>query len=77
MKREKQHTSQHRSTTSARPQGVGEGSDPERTDPDRASQAREEVRQRQPVGAFDARAIRELSLAVPADPTSLRRTTRP
>ena len=38
--------------------------------------AREEVRARQPLGAFDARAFRELSQAVPIDPRSLRRTIR-
>jgi prophage regulatory protein len=76
MKREMQYAGRHRSTAGASPQGVGEGSDQQGTDPDRASHAREEVRQRQPLGAFDARAIRELSLAVPADPASLRRTIR-
>jgi prophage regulatory protein len=76
MKREMQYAGRHRSTADASPQGVGEGSDQRATDPDRASRAREEVRQRQPLGAFDARAIRELSLAVPADPASLRRTIR-
>ena len=43
---------------------------------DRARNAREEVRQRQPTGAFDARAFRKLSQAVPIDPRSLRRTIR-
>jgi prophage regulatory protein len=76
MKREMQRAGRQRSTTSARPKGVGEGSDTEATDPERACHAREEVRQRQPLGAFDARAIRELSLAVPTDPASLRRTIR-
>ncbi len=38
--------------------------------------AREEVRRRQPRGAFDARAIRELSQAVPTDQRLLRRTIR-
>ena len=41
-----------------------------------ARNAREEVRRRQPRGAFDARAIRELSQAVPTDPRLLRRTIR-
>lgn len=38
--------------------------------------AREEVRRLQPRGAFDARAIRELSQAVPTDQRLLRRTIR-
>lgn len=41
-----------------------------------ARNAREEVRRHQPRGAFDARAIRELSQAVPTDPRLLRRTIR-
>lgn len=41
-----------------------------------ARNAREEVRRRQPRGAFDARAIRELSQAVPTDQRLLRRTIR-
>ena len=41
-----------------------------------ARNAREEVRRRQPRGAFDARAIRELSQAAPTDPRLLRRTIR-
>ena len=43
---------------------------------DRARHAREAIRTRQPLGAFDARAIRELSQAAPTDPKSLRRTIR-
>ena len=43
---------------------------------DRARHAREAIRTRQPLGAFDARAIRELSQAAPSDPKSLRRTIR-
>ncbi|WP_413894092.1 helix-turn-helix transcriptional regulator [Candidatus Skiveiella danica] len=43
---------------------------------DRARHAREAVRARQPLGAFDARAIRELSQAVPTDPKGLRRIIR-
>lgn len=41
-----------------------------------ARNAREKVRRHQPRGAFDARAIRELSQAVPTDPRLLRRTIR-
>lgn len=43
---------------------------------ERARHAREAIRARQPRGAFDARAIRELSQAAPTDPTQLRRTIR-
>lgn len=43
---------------------------------DRARHAREAVRARQPLGAFDARAIRELSQSVPTDPKGLRRIIR-
>ena len=43
---------------------------------ERARHAREAIRARQPRGAFDARAIRELSQAAPTDPAQLRRTIR-
>lgn len=43
---------------------------------ERARYAREAIRARQPVGAFDARAIRELSQAAPTEPARLRRTIR-
>ena len=43
---------------------------------ERARYAREAIRARQPRGAFDARAIRELSQAAPIDPAHLRRTIR-
>jgi len=50
------------------------GRDTRRVDP--GKRVRDEVRARQPMGAFDARAIRELTQAVPLDPTNLRRTIR-
>jgi len=75
MKREMQSSSRTQSTTDAISQGVGTP-DAETTVAERAKNAREEVRQRQPLRAFDARAIRELSQAVPTDPRSLRRTIR-
>ena len=37
---------------------------------------REAVRETEPLGAFDARAIRELYMAAPTEPKSLRRTIR-
>jgi predicted DNA-binding transcriptional regulator AlpA len=43
---------------------------------DGADSLREAVRETDPWGAFDARAIRELSKAAPADPKKLRRTIR-
>lgn len=76
MKRGMQYIGRTQSTTAARPQGVGARSDRENTVSERGRNAREEVRERQPLGAFDARAIRELSQAVPIDPRTLRRTIR-
>ena len=52
-------------------QAVGES-----TISDRARSAREAVRGRQPLRAFDAKAIRELSQAARTDQTLLRRTIR-
>jgi predicted DNA-binding transcriptional regulator AlpA len=43
---------------------------------DGADLLREAVRETEPLGAFDARAIRELYKAAPADPKGLRRTIR-
>jgi prophage regulatory protein len=43
---------------------------------DAAEVLREAVRETEPLGAFDARAIRELYKAAPADPKGLRRTIR-
>jgi hypothetical protein len=61
VKREMQYAGRHRSTACASPQGVGEGSDQEATDPDRVRNDRVEMRERQPLRTSDARAIRELS----------------
>jgi prophage regulatory protein len=71
-----QYTSRPQSTTASGPQGVGARSDSEANVSKCARDVREEVRERQPVRAFDARAIRELSQAVLTDPRSLRRTIR-
>ena len=76
MKRRMQYTGRTQSTTSAKHEGVGARSDPETTVAELPRNAREEVRERQPLQAFDARAFRELSQAVPIDPQSLRRTIR-
>jgi prophage regulatory protein len=45
-------------------------------DRDGASLLQEAVRESEPLGAFDARAIRELHSAAPTDPKGLRRTIR-
>lgn len=49
---------------------------PESDGADGVVRLREHAREREPLGAFDARAFRELSKAVPANPRSLRRTLR-
>lgn len=76
MKRGTQYTGRTQSTTAARPPGNGARSEPDANAMEWPRNAREEVRQRQPRGAFDARAFRELSQAVPTDPKSMRRTIR-
>ena len=43
---------------------------------DGAALLRQAVRETEPLGAFDSRAIRELHKAAPADPKELRRTVR-
>jgi prophage regulatory protein len=43
---------------------------------DTGTQLREAVRETEPPGAFDARAVRDLYKAVPTDPIGLRRTIR-
>jgi prophage regulatory protein len=53
-----------------------QGGDMSATASERASHVRESIRARQPIGAFDARAIRELSQTAPTDPAHLRRTIR-
>lgn len=55
---------------------AGQQADTELTVSDRARYGRQAIRARQPLGAFDASAIRELSQAAPTDPTRLRRTVR-
>lgn len=64
------------SASATRPETGAAQSNTGDTVSERARNARQEVRQRQPRGAFDARAIRELSQAVPTDPQLLRRTIR-
>ena len=76
MKRGMQYTGRTQSTTCERHQGIGARSDPETNVAEWPRNAREEVRDRQPLRAFDARAFRELSQAVAIDPQSLRRTIR-
>ena len=76
MKRGMQHTVRRQSTTAARPQGSGAQADQVTALSECPRNAREEVRERQPLGAFDARAFRALSQAVPTNPQSLRRTIR-
>ena len=76
MKQGMLYTDRTQSTGAARPLGNSTQPDRETTDSEGTRNAREEVRQRQPLGAFDARAIRELSQAAPTDPRSLRRTIR-
>ena len=55
---------------------VGQDADTAVPVSERARYAREAIRARQPIGAFDARAIRELSQAASTDPAQLRRTIR-
>ena len=57
-------------------QSTGRDAGSEATASERARHAREAIRARQPRGAFDAKAIRELSQSAPADPAQLRRTIR-
>ena len=76
MKRGMQYTGRTQETTGARDQGDGARSEPEGNGTNWSRSTREKVRERQPMRAFDARAFRELSQAVPIDPKSLRRTIR-
>jgi prophage regulatory protein len=76
MKRGTQNAGQMQSATGAKPHGVGASTETETAAAQLARNAREEVRARQPRGAFDARAFRELSQSAPIDPRSLRRTIR-
>jgi prophage regulatory protein len=76
MKRGTQYANQTQSAAGAKPHGGGTSTEMEIDAAQLPRNAREEVRARQPQGAFDARAFRELSQAVPIDPRSLRRTIR-
>ena len=76
MNREIQGSHWMQSSTSATSEAGTDVSNVGAGTTDRARLAREEVRRRQPRGAFDARAFREMSQAVPTDPRSLRRTIR-
>ncbi len=70
MKRERTRT------IAAGPAESVETCDRETRPVDPGKQSRDEVRSRQPVGASDARAIRELTQAARVGPTTLRRTIR-
>lgn len=76
MKRGMQYAGRTQATTGARDQGGGARSEPEANGVNWSRNARDEARERQPLRAFDARAFRELSQAVPIDPKSMRRTIR-
>ena len=76
MKRENQISRGMQLASSATTHGSADASNVGAAAGNGAMNAREEVRRRQPRGAFDARAIRELSQAVPTDPRLLRRTIR-
>ncbi|MFO7543361.1 MAG: AlpA family phage regulatory protein [Thiobacillus sp.] len=58
------------------PEKVVVGAGKENHPMDHGKQIRDAVRARQPVGSFDARAIRELTQTARVDPTTLRRTIR-
>lgn len=76
MKRMTQNAGSMQSEIGAKPHGVATSAGMNIATAQLPRNAREEVRARQPRGAFDARAFRELSQAVPIDPRSLRRTIR-
>jgi len=76
MKRENQISRGMQLASSATAHGSADASNVVDAAGNGAMNAREEVRRRQPRGAFDARAIRELSQAAPTDPRLLRRTIR-
>ena len=75
MKRANQYADRALTTAGTSSLATGQDGAGEATVSDRARYARE-IRARQPLGAFDARAIRELSRAAPTAPTTLRRTIR-
>jgi prophage regulatory protein len=76
MKRANQYVDQATTTTNTTTLAKGQATAGEATISDRARHARDAIRARQPLGAFDAKAIRDLSQAAPTDLTSLRRTIR-
>ena len=76
MKREMQCADGRGSIAVTDPAEAIETSDQGTRPLDPGKRVRDEVRARQPMGAFDARAIRELTQAARVDPTNLRRTIR-
>lgn len=76
MKREMQYTGRTQATTGAKTQDVGALPEAETNGVKWSRNARDEVREREPLRAFDARAFRELSQSAPIDPKSIRRTIR-
>ncbi|MBP9591221.1 MAG: AlpA family phage regulatory protein [Steroidobacteraceae bacterium] len=81
MKRGRQFGDTARAAGITKPKGVdprldGEIEDDRAAGRDGADFLREAVRETEPLGAFDGRAIRELYKAAPADPKKLRRTIR-
>jgi len=81
MKRGRQFGDTARAAGVTKPKGMdprldGEIDDDRATGRDGADLLREAVRETEPLGAFDGRAIRELYKTAPADPKGLRRTIR-
>ena len=81
MKRGRQFGETARAAGVTKPKGMdppldGKIDDDRPAGRDGADLLREAVRETEPLGAFDARAIRELYKAAPADPKGLRRTIR-
>ena len=81
MKRERQFGDTARAAGVTKPKGMDPRLDRDIDDDraagrDGADLLREAVRETEPLGAFDARAIRELYKAAPTDPKGLRRTIR-
>ncbi len=81
MKRGNQFTDMARAAGTAKPQAtssrlVGVVDDDAAADRDGASLLRHAVRETEALGAFDARAIKELQSTAPTDPKGLRRTIR-
>ena len=76
MKRDMHFTARTRSMTATDPAETVERGARDTRPVDPGKQTRDAVRSRQPVGAFDARAIREITQAAPAGPKTPRRTVR-